>query len=233
MNKYQEFALTQTKYVVYEDAEGKRPVNKKNEWANASSGKIIIKQSDNYNITKYYLRIDGYSIKAVIVNGKEADIRFTDSHPSPLIEVDFNNKIKEITIVYRDVVEPIVLPVEFIETDINIYDEQIQREINAAIKPEHKTGNDLVNIYWNLVNDKVEVVKINLYAESNGEMRLIGRYKEEEAMFKSITGLAYGKFCYEIIEFDGVGNEVGRTEKISFILSAPNYGGKNTVTIGR
>lgn len=35
-------------------------------------------------------------------------------------------------------------------------------------------------------------------------------------MFKSITGLAYGKYCYEIIEFDGDGTEIARTYKIEF-----------------
>ena len=99
-----------------------------------------------------------------------------------------------------------------------------QKVLNALIKPEHKTGNDLVNIYWDLVNDKVEVVKINLYSISNNETRLIGKYKEEEAMFKSIKGLAYGKYCYEIIEFDGAGTEIARTDKIEFTLSVPNYG---------
>ena len=168
------------------------------------------------------------------LNGKEAEIKFTDSsHPSPVVEVDFNNRIKELTIVYRDVVDPITIPVEFIEADRSIYDAQVQKETNALIKPEHKTGNDLVNIYWNLVNDKVEIVKINLYSVSNNETRLIGKYKEEEAMFKSITGLAYGKYCYEIIELDGAGNEVARTDKIEFTLSVPNYSGRNTVTFSR
>jgi len=233
MDKYQEFALKYTRYIVYEDAEERHPVSDKNKWDNASSGKIVIKQSDNYNITKYYLRIDGCYIKAAIINGKEADIKFINSsHPSPLIEVDFNNRIKEITIVYRDVVDPIVLPVEFVEADRSIYDAQIQKEINANIKPEHKTGSDLVNIYWNLVDDKVEIVKINLYLETKGESRLIGRYKETEIMFKSITGLAFGNYSYEIIELDAKENEMARTEKIKFSLFAPNYG-KNTVTVGR
>ena len=234
MNKYQDFALKYTRYVVYEDENGKKTSNGRDEWLNASDGKITIQQSTNYNITKYYLRIDGYFIKSVVVNGKEAEIKFTDSsHPSPVVEVDFNNRIKELTIVYRDVVDPITIPVEFIEADRSIYDAQVQKETNALIKPEHKTGNDLVNIYWNLVNDKIEIVKINLYSVSNNETRLIGKYKEEEAMFKSITGLAYGKYCYEIIEIDGAGNEVARTGKIEFTLSAPNYSGRNTVTFSR
>ena len=225
MNKYQDFALKYTRYVVYEDENGKKTSNGLDAWLNASDGKITIQQSTNYNITKYYLRIDGYYIKSVVVNGKEVEIKFTDSsHPSPVVEVDFNNRIKELTIVYRDVVEPITIPVEFIEADRSIYDAQVQKETNALIKPEHKTGNDLVNIYWNLVNDKVEVVKINLYSISNGDTRLIGKYKEEESMFKSITGLAYGKYCYEIIELDGSGKEVARTDKIEFTLSVPNYG---------
>ncbi len=84
-----------------------------------------------------------------------------------------------------------------------------------------------------LNRNKVEIVKINLYSISNNETRLIGKYKEEEAMFKSITGLAYGKYCYEIIEFDGAGTEIARTGKIEFTLSVPNYSGRNTVTFSR
>ena len=62
---------------------------------------------------------------------------------------------------------------------------------------------------------------------------MIGKYKEKEAMFKSITGLAYGKYCYEIIELDGTDNEVARTDKIEFTLSVPNYSGRNAVTFSR
>ena len=57
MNKYQDFALKYTRYVVYEDENGKKTSNGRDEWLNASDGKITIQQSTNYNITKYYLRI--------------------------------------------------------------------------------------------------------------------------------------------------------------------------------
>ena len=103
--------------------------------------------------------------------------------------------------------------------------------MNSQINPEHKTGTDLVNIYWNLVSDSVEETKIILYSVTNGTERLIGKYKEKEAMFKSITGLAFGDYSYEIIECDKTGREIARTKKISFKISKPNYSGKHTVVI--
>ena len=76
----------------------------------------------------------------------------------------------------------------------------------------------MVNIYWDAVSDKVEEINIMLYSVTKETERLIAKYKQNEKIFKSITGLAFGDYKYEIVEFDKNGNELARTEKISFTL---------------
>ena len=79
------------------------------------------------------------------------------------------------------------------------------------------------------MSDNVETTQINLYFVSNNSERLISKFKESGAMFKSVTGLAFGTYRYEVIEFGKNGKELARTQKIEFKLSAPNYGRRQTV----
>ena len=247
MNKYQKFVVESL--IRFQMWDGKRDSMSA---CQVNGNKVLLKQYDDITITKYslYAEMDAIDYSKDIMvefsnNGKWE--KFPDLYKErvPGLPVDFDNQINKIKISSASkMFDEFELELEYVFADKEAYyakkeaedlakKEANQKALNALIKPEHKTGNDLVNIYWDLVDDKVEVVKINLYSVSDNETRLIGKYKEEEAMFKSITGLAYGKYCYEIIELDGAGNEVARTDKIEFTLSVPNYSGRNTVTFSR
>lgn len=247
MNKYQEFVVKSL--VSFQLWDGKCSGMSK---CQVEGNKVLLKQYDDITITKYSL----YAVMGSIDYSNDIKVEFSNNGKwekfpclfegkVPELPVDFDNQIRNIRISsVSSIFNQIDLELEYVFADKKAYyakkeaedlakKEADQKELNLRIKPEHKTGNDLVNIYWNLVNDKVEIVKINLYSISNNDTRLIGKYKEEEAMFKSITGLAYGKYCYEILELDGAGTEIARTDKIEFTLSVPNYGGRNTVTFSR
>ena len=247
MNKYQKFVVESL--IRFQMWDGKRDSMSA---CPVEGNKIILKQYDDITITKYSL----YAVMDSIDYSKDIKVEFLSDgkwaeFPGlfkgrvPELPIDFDNQIEKVKISSAsNMFDEIELELTYVFADKEAYyakkasedlakKEADQKALNALIKPEHKTGNDLVNIYWDLVNDKVEVVKINLYSISNNETRLIGKYKEEEAMFKSITGLAYGKYCYEIIEFDGAGTEIARTDKIEFTLSVPNYSGRNAVTFSR
>ncbi len=201
---------------------------------------IVIKQFDDITITKYYIYVEmekiTYSQEVVFEydnNGKWELFPEHFKEVVPALPIDFLNQIKKIRITSKlNLFEPIELTLKYVFADKDAYYEkklaeeldkkqEAQRALNDLIKPDHKTGSNLVNIFWNLVNDNIETVKINLYAQSNNEIRLIGKYKESETMFKSITGLAYGQYLYEIIELDKDGNEVAKTGKINFAINAP------------
>lgn len=48
-------------------------------------------------------------------------------------------------------------------------------------------------------------------------------------MFKSVQGLAYGKYYFRLSQFDEKGNLIVATDLIAFTLSEPNYSGRYTV----
>ena len=90
------------------------------------------------------------------------------------------------------------------------------------------TGADLVNIYFQPCCDSYARTEITLYKDN----MMLAKYKvDEETFFKSISGLAYGKYEFILKQFDDKGNIILETDKISFSLSRPNYGGKPTICI--
>ena len=244
MNKYQKFVVESL--IRFQMWDGKRDSMSA---CPVEENKIILKQYNDITITKYSL----YAVMDSIDYSKDIKVEFLSDgkwaeFPElfkgrvPELPIDFDNQIEKVKISSAsNMFDEIELELTYVFADKEAYyakkaaedlakKEADQKVLNALIKPEHKTGNDLVNIYWDLVNDKVEdhisrLEKVNeLYDGIMTLNKIIDKYKEEEAMYKSITGLAYGKYCYEIIEFDGAGTEIARTDKIEFTLSVPNYG---------
>ena len=199
-----------------------------------ADGEFEVKQNENYNIKKHfiYFKDKGEQLSSVKIDGKAAGKVELDGRKFIRAEVYFDKPAKEIKFDFADgICEPAVCKLKFIEVDHEIYDSKVQAEINASIKPEHKTGVDLVNIYWNLVSKAVVESQVNLYFVSPTGERLIGKFKESDVTFKSVTGLAFGRYCYEIIETNKDGKELARTNKIYFDLVMPNYSGRHTVII--
>ena len=253
MNKYQEFFTKQLEFCLFDNIEnygGRKQVE-------IVDDSLVVKQFDDITITKYLLVIasrdctyDAFDIevkestkweKAKLAQYKK------NGESAYKIELDFNKQIKAIKITSKDgMFDDIELNVKFVEADKEAYyarkaeekakaDAEAQKEINDKIQPITKKGQDLVNIYWNLVNDKVKSVEICLYLNHETGLRLIGKYKENsEITFKSITGLAYGSYLYEIRELDEKGNEIANSGKIEFALqNHVAHSGKNEVYFGR
>ena len=233
MNKYQRFVISRIRGYLATDSnfnENKPLIEFLDDEDN-----LVITQDENYNIKNRNLMIMSNVIDHVELDGKRIDpVKENDKRNDHYVIIPFNfdKRAKQLKLYFSNgITEDVILNIAFSEADHKIFDSKVQAEINEKIKPEHKTGNDLVNIYWNLVSDEVETTQINLYFVS-GEERLIGKYKENGPMFKSITGLAFGTYRYEIIELGKNGEELARTKKIEFKISAPVYGGgKNTVII--
>lgn len=236
MDKYQKFILDRTVCFISSSKELDPNATKNSVTSFVNeSGEFLVKQVENYNIKKHFILFSGVKLASVEVDGSACELIETPKHElldekTIVVPVDFDKQAKEIKISFRDgLANPLTLKLCFVEADHSIYDSKVQAEINQKICPEHKTGIDLVNIYWNLVSDNVETTQINLYFVSNNSERLISKFKESGAMFKSVTGLAFGTYRYEVIEFDKNGKELARTQKIEFKLSAPNYGRRQTV----
>lgn len=238
MDKYQKFILDRT--ICFISANKELDSNAKKNSVTSfvnENGEFLVKQVENYNIKKHFILFSGVKLASVEIDGSACEVIDTPKHglldeKTIVVPVDFDKQAKQIKVSFPDALaEPLALKLCFVETEHSIYDSKVQAEINQKICPEHKTGTDLVNIYWNLVSDEVETTQINLYFVSNNSERLISKFKESEAMFKSVTGLAFGTYRYEVIEFDKNGKELARTQKIEFRLVAPNYSGRHTVVI--
>lgn len=94
--------------------------------------------------------------------------------------------------------------------------ERIQSLINAA-SIKHATGQDLINIRFKNCCEEVAYTKIKLFDDGK---QLMGEYKVDDGMFfKTIGGLAYGKYYYKLSQFNNKNNLIIETDYIEFHLS--------------
>ena len=71
------------------------------------------------------------------------------------------------------------------------------------------------------VNKWVTETKIT----KTGEYRKVASYEIEDGItFKSISGLAFGTYAFEITELDAKGNKIASTGKVLFGIHRPGYG---------
>lgn len=237
MDKYQRFILEKTACQL---STTRNPDSKSKKTYAASfidGDKFLIHQAENYNIKKYLLLFSGITIQSITLDGAACEVIQTPKHAvlddvTIVVPIDFDSKAKQIDIHFaNEMADSLTLHLSYVESDHAMYDAKVQDELNKKISPDHKTGIDLVNIYWAKVSDKVASIKINLYVISQKNERLIGEYKETGLLFKSITGLAFGEYSYEIIELGNNDEEIARTPKIKFKIESPVYGSPRPVNI--
>lgn len=209
------------------------------------SDTIKLQQDDDITIEKYllvfriqkciddvliYYSFNGKSWEEVnIIKLSRGDREFTVKG----FEIDFKKPIKRIKIKDRnDLIDPILFTVKYVMADKEKYYAKKEQERKEALLAQahvrHSTGADLVNIYFQPCCDTYFSTTIILYQDN----MLMAKYKvDPDVFFKSISGLAYGSYSYEVIQYDKDEKELMRTKKITFYLSRPDYGGKPTVKI--
>lgn len=238
MNKYESFALRNAGYAIYksEDCSSDSRIDAKGDsWSTISENdlSIVVKQDANYNIVKYYLRFQT-TVSKVVAAGKEylPVGTVSSSNPNVVVPLDFADKIKEVTVHFHDVIDPMKISIKFIEADKKIYDEQMRKEHEAELIKKAgikvATGADLVNIYFQPCCGDYENTSIELYLADGifskcnwsgnqagfvpeligGTIKqLIGKFKVEEGMmYKSITGLAKGVYGYRLSQYNNKGD---------------------------
>lgn len=233
MDKYQKFAIKRV--IIKGDKTLKSLV-----W---DYKKIIVKQNENYNLTKYTILIQHASI--IKIEYFIGDVMYCATRVDEYqhsIEIDFNKRITFIRLYFVEkVVEPIDIEIEYEEADKLAYDKKIEEEhkknLTEKAKVVVKTGNSLINVTFQPVNTSFAYSKVELYAITGdkvvdnkhiNEYQLMAKYKtDENVYFHSITGLAYGKYAVILIEYDSENNEIFRSDYIEVSLSRPNYGGYN------
>lgn len=209
-----------------------------------SEEKIIVTQDEDITKVKYNLYIEGrYVVKAFFVKNKKETLLETKEYKTTgkcgrihqyfLCELNFEDKIDGIKISFIDgLADDLIIPVCFIEADKEKYyakkEQERKDDLFKIANIKVSTGADLVNIYFQPCCDNYARTEITLYKDN----MMLAKYKvDEETFFKSINGLAYGKYEFILKQFDAKGNSILETDKISFSLSRPNYGGKPTIFI--
>lgn len=146
------------------------------------------------------------------------------------IDIDFKEPITTIKLNFRyDLAKPLIINVNTI-----LYSEPIVEDpkINVdKMNIKHRVGESLVNIYFQLVNEKVIATKVELYLDDNDDDQLLGMYYAKENMrFIAITELAYGKYKYKVVQYEKNGKSIS-SDKLPFSLQRPNIG-KRSVNSG-
>lgn len=191
--------------------------------------KIVVTQEEDVFFTKYPLQFLGRSLDKVyaysngkwkLLNKPENPI-YTDI-PSFETVLDFKDRIEKIKICFvNGLADDLIIPVEYVESDIDVYYkkkyENERGKLKNAMSLKVNTGDDLVNIYWKLVNEEIEKIEIELYVRYGNDRQLMASYTVDNTVFyKAISELAYGCYCFILRQIDKKGNFVVETDFIDF-----------------
>lgn len=234
MNKYQEFAIKSAVRFDYERSD-KNVSLSSFEWNYKT---VTVVQNENYNIRKYNI----YLLTAVaekveyILTGQTYIVKDLEKNKY-LIELDYDNRIEKIKIHFsNDVVDPVEIPIIYVEADVEKYDEKVMAEHKKALEEKAKvkvtTGDSIINVTFQPVHDSFAYSKVELYAVSgSSDYQLMAKYKTaEDVYFHSISGLAYGAYAIVLVEYDVNNKELYKSDFVKVTLNKPNYSDKPTVT---
>ena len=217
MNRYQEYLL-----------EGfSRNCSLKNcEESIWKNGTLILKQNADITIKDYVLCVSNANIEAVLAVSDTMEIPFEKQDDRFTMPIDFEKKIKSVKIVFKNgLADDLIVPVEYVEADKEAYYAQKEKErkeaLLAAAAIKCSTGADLVNIYFQPCREGYAKTEIVLYRDN----QLLAKYKvDEDCFFKSIGGLAYGKYGFVLKQFDKAGKAILETEQVFFTISGDGNG---------
>ena len=187
---------------------------------------VTIIQDENPNIVDYTLIIFGESfIKTIEIykNSKWEKIEkstFKTRWAAFRLNINFDDRIEKVKVSFRDnLADDYIINVVYQEADKEKYNEKLtmehRTELLKVANIKVSTGADLVNIYFQPCCDNYASTEIALYKEN----MMLAKYKvEEDVFFKSINGLAYGKYSFVLKQFDKNNNILLETEHIEFSI---------------
>lgn len=251
MDKYQKFMFKDTEMQI--EYPGKKPIN----LDISDEDTIVVKQDSDISITKYPIRIKGLFIDKLWteINGKKYEQSFEIEEYAPKklqfkvfnIIIDFENKVDVIKFQFeKDFADIYSLRINYIDADKNAYfaKREVERK-NALLEKislSHRTGESLINIYFQPCCENYYRTEIELYTATGkwsehprvmglGEIfrpallsatvgSLMGKFKVDEGMFfKSITGLARGAYGFVLIQYTQSGEVLIKTDFVYFAIS--------------
>lgn len=222
MNKYQNYLMDKINIIYYQE-------NDKSKGSKAYyDSKIVVKQGEDITITNYLLNL----LKETFILSVEynynnewnevdyVDYSYDKSIKLYTIPIDFDDRITEIKITFiNNIVEPIVLPIEYVEADKEAYYAKKESEKKEALLKAaavtHEVGAALVNIFFQPCSVDYHHTEIDLYYQD----RLIATHKVNKGeFFKSIDKLASCTFCYILRQYNATNEILIETEKTEFTI---------------
>lgn len=144
------------------------------------------------------------------------------------IDLSFNTKYNKIKFVYKnDMVDPIILEVDYQEADKKAYYKKLNKEkreeLISHMSLNIRTGHDLVNIFWQNATKTVKKTRVELFLNLDGSQRFLTIDLDENTFYKSITGLAYGYYYCRVSQFDDNGNLIVASDMMSFHIEDETF----------
>ncbi|MBP3291402.1 MAG: hypothetical protein J6M26_03085 [Clostridia bacterium] len=250
MDKYQEYLLNKLgieRWLCIENLQGKKAEST----FNFDTGYLTIIQNEDPSLVEYsYLVVNNYDVLSGVsffkdeewTEIKRSDFQ-TDTNCIPSakipprtsfcnINLNFNDRVEEIKLTFKNgLAEDYIIRIAYLEADKQAWARKIEEEqresLIAAANIKVSTGVNLVNIYFQPCCDSYARTEIALYKDD----MMLAKYKvDEEVFFKSINGLAYGKYEFILKQLNTKNETILETDKISFQIVPPTFGmGRHTV----
>lgn len=227
MDKYQEF-LIKSSSSFYGLVINGRPSTR-----HQMDDTIVLTQNEDITISDYILCIVNHSISSISAVKGTLQKEFSEESPGVagrsegkfFISIDFEDRLDGIKISFKNgLADDLYLPLVYNLADKEKYYAKKEQErkdnLFKTANIKVSTGVGLVNIYFKPCSENYAGTEIVLYREN----MMIAKYKvEEETFFKSITGLANGKYEFVLKQFDKDNNIILETDKIRFFLENIDY----------
>lgn len=254
MNQYQNFAFYNgTLYCV-----GTKGFNRTHPAKiNTEQDTLLLAQNENINYVDYCLIIcceeKKSPVKTVCYFLKEKWYEASPVNPDTLLSWDerigdmakkgykfycidlcFDNRATSIRFEYKNnIVEPYELKVNYQEASKDEYYRKVaaqqRKELLQTMSLKCKTGDALVNFFWQIARDDVKKVRVELFLDN--QQLIMKSDMSTDVLFKSIQGLAYGLYYYRVSQLNDKDEVVVESDLLKFELSAPDYSGRPTVVI--
>jgi len=195
MDKYQERLLRDTRATLLTD--------NYEENVELNGEKIVLKQSENYTLENYVLKVENPQIDYIVaITNKETKFVSKDN----VVDIPFkiNNLINLIKIYFKeDLADFCEFQVDFKFEDKEIWDakvrEENQKNLKELLSLTCRTGMNLLNIIWSNVSKQVEKSCLKIYArEKDKDILMLEKEFSSDTFFYALDNLAFGKYVVKM-----------------------------------
>jgi hypothetical protein len=208
---------------------------------------ITVVQDKDYHQTKYTIDIRSVVLSSVEFVKGPSVVAFAVQKDSSLAKegkdvdqftgiVDFDDRATAIRLHFKnDLADPLTLAIHYQESDKEAFDEEVEKtrvaDLVKAMNVRVTTGESLVNVMFSEASSNVAKTIVTLYMRDNQNGRsLMGTFPVEKGMmFKSISGLAFGRYSIKVAQVDAKDQFIAASDYVDVELRQPNYGGKPVI----